>query len=153
MAIEKFWHNNQCALTYKTDIDEYNEYWYNDTKNMIGKYQFVVIHSLLVPMEVGNKEVIEFIKEFCRLMTIENRVVIYDNEEFIKYLEDKGSTAYYDACTNVLEEILCKAGFDVIMSFDHSYFYKDVFIYTKSNLGLEAYNTVENYFHEEFYDD
>lgn len=153
MAIEKFWRNDNCALTYKTDIDEYNEYWYNDTKNMLNGYQFVIIESLLIPMEVGNKEVIKFLKDFCRLMTIENRVVIYDNEDFVKYLEKQNSGVYYDACSNILDEILCTVGFDQITVFEHSYLYKDVYIYTGSKLGLKSYNTVENYFHEEFYEE
>lgn len=151
--MEKFWRNDKCALTYKTDLNEYHEYWYDHTKNMLNKYQFVIIESLIVPMEVGNIEVINFLKDFCRLMTIENRVVIYDNEDFVKYLEKQNSGVYFDACSNILDEILYMVGFNQITVFDHSFLYKDVYIYTESDLGLKSYSTVENYYHEEFYDE
>lgn len=146
MAIIKYWHNNQCALRYKTDIDEYNEFWYNDTKDILKDYEFIVIDSLAVPMEIGNTEVIHFLKEFCRLMTVGNKIVIYDNEEFMRYLDSTGSGLYYDACSTILDEILIKAGFDCIQAFEYSYNYKDVYIYTASKLGMPVYNIIMKYY-------
>lgn len=146
MTLNKTWSNHECVLQYKTDPDQYNEFWYSDTKNILKNYDIIIIDSLIVPMEIGNNRVIQFLMEFCRLMTVGNRVIIYDNEEFIKFLETIGSHMYYDACSYILDEILTIVGFDKINVYEHSCIYKDVYIYTKSKIGMEVYNIIQRYY-------
>ena len=146
MTLTKYWSKNQCSLTYKTDINEYSEYWYKYTKDMLKPYQFIIIESLAVPMETPDDEVIEFLQEFCRLMTIENRIVIYDNEQFIRYLDGLRNPSYYDNCAIALDEILSLSGFYCIQAFDYSYNYKDVYIYAKSKLALIVYDIIMKFY-------
>lgn len=152
MALTKYWSNNLCTLQYKIGIDGYTENWYKYTEGAFKNCEFILIESLLVPMEVGNEQVMQFLDEFCRIMTIENKIIVYDNELFIKYLFEMQSNLYYDACINILDEILTIVGFDKITIFDHLFLYKDVYVYTKSKIGFQSYNIIENYFYEEFYD-
>ena len=146
MTITKHWSKNQCSLTYKTDIRDYNEYWYKYTKDMLKPYQFIIIDGLTIPRTTSNEEIMEFLQDFCRLMTIENRIVIYDNELFVKYLERMQNLKYYDDHIEQLNEILCLSGFDCIQAFDYSYNYKDVFIYTKSKLGMMIYDIIMKFY-------
>lgn len=138
--------DKQCLLRYHTDIRGYNEYWYNDLKYILKDYEFIVIDSFVLPMDNGSSIGVQFLKEFCDIMTVGNKVVIVDTEEFVRYLEGI-SGVYYDACINILDEMLTEAGFDVINTTSaHSYLYKDVYIYTKAKLGLQVYDEIENYY-------
>lgn len=137
----------QCIIRYHTDIRGYNEYWYDDVKHLSHNYEFIVIDSLVLPMENGRSIGVQFLQEFCNIMTIGNKVVIYDNEEFVRYLESVNSDVYYDSCMNILDEMLITAGFDIInKTSQHSYLYKDVYIYTKAKLGMQVYDEIENYY-------
>ena len=146
MTITKHWSKNECSLTYKTDIKDYSEYWYKYTKDMLNPYQFIIINSLEIPRKTTDEEVIKFLQDFCRLMTIENRIVIYDNELFVRYLERIQNLKYYDDYIEQLLKILYMSGFDCIQAFDYSYNYKDVFVYTKSKLGMDVYNIIMNFY-------
>ena len=138
--------DKQCMLRYHTNINKYNEYWYNDMRYILNNYNFVLIDSFSIPIETGNTVGIELLKNFCELMTVGNRVVIFDNEEFIRYINAVGSNAYYDTCITVLDELLTTVGFECIHVYEHSYLYKDVYIYTKSKPGLKVYEEIEDYY-------
>lgn len=144
----KYSKDKQCMIRYHTNSKGYTEYWYNDLYYKLKDYEFIIIDSFVLPMEKGSIIGINFLKEFCNIMTIQNKIVIIDTEEFIKYLENEcinyGYT-YYDACTDILDEMLYNAGFDVLRC-DHSYLYKDVYLYTKSRLGMNVYNIIENFY-------
>lgn len=144
MAIIKYLMKNQCTLRYKTDIFDYNEYWYNETKNYLKPYQFVIIDYLSFPNEIEDNEIIEFIKEFSRLMTIENRIVIFDNEEFIKQVMN--DAYYYDNYIDRISRILPMAGFYCIQIYDYSYLYKDVYLYAIPRLASDVYEIIDRFY-------
>lgn len=146
MTITKYWSSNQCTLTYKTDIKDYDEYWYNYTKDILNPYQFIVIENLIVPIETNDDEVITCLKDFCRLMTLENRVIIFDNEVFIRFLESLKDPEKYDKFIWQLDEIVSLSGFACIQAFDYKYNYKDVYIYTNSKLGMKVYYIIMDFY-------
>ena len=120
MTITKYWSKNDCSLTYKTDIRDYNEYWYKYAKDTLKPYQFIIINKLSIPRRISNERVVEFLQDFCRLMTLENRIVIYDNELFVKYIERMQNLKYCDEYIDQLIINLCTAGFDCIQAFEYS---------------------------------
>lgn len=138
--------DKKCIIGYHIDMNEYNEYWYNDTKNMLQNYEIVVIDVLIIPLISGNNVGIDFLKEFCDIMTIENRVVIFDNEDFIRNLDSIESNLYYDTCIGILDEILFLAGFSPLNTYSYSYNYKDVYVYTGAKLGNEVFHKIESYY-------
>ena len=139
--------DTQCSLRYHTDMRGYNEYWYNDIKDIVQDCEFVIIDSFVLPMDSSNMGTIQFLKHFCDIMTAGNKVVILDTEEFVRYLETMNSGVYYDTCINILDEILTTVGFDQINTTQgHSYLYKDVYVYTKAKAGLRVYDEIENFY-------
>ena len=139
--------DEQCLLRYHTDIRGYNEYWYNDLRDTFKNYEFIIIDSFVLPMDNGSTIGVQFLKQFCDVMTAGNKVVIVDTEEFVRYLENMNSGVYYDTCISILDEMLTEAGFDQINTTQgHSYLYKDVYVYTKAKAGLQVYDEIENYY-------
>lgn len=144
--------DNQCLIRYHTDIRGYKEYWYTDMQELFKNYEFIIIDSFVLPMENGSNIGVDFLKEFCDIMTIGNKVVIVDTEEFVRYLDSINSNVYYDTCINILDNMLYTAGFESIDTYGYSYNYKDVYVYTKSRIGMHVYDEIENYYNLVEYD-
>lgn len=139
--------DKKCMLGYHIDMNGYNEYWYNDTKNILRNYEIVVIDVLIIPMVSGHSTGIDFLREFCDTMTVGNRVVVFDNEDFIRNLDAIESRLYYDTCVHMMDEILTQVGFDPLNTYGYTYNYKDVYVYTRAKLGREVFHKVETYFY------
>ena len=138
--------DNQCLIRYHTDIRGYKEYWYLDMQELFKNYEFIIIDSFVLPMDNGSSIGVDFLKEFCDIMTAGNKVVIVDTEEFVRYLDSINSNVYYDTCIDILDNMLYTAGFESIDTYGYSYNYKDVYVYTNSRLGLHVYDEIENYY-------
>lgn len=138
--------NPECWIKYHIGMNKYNEYWYQDLKNILKDYEFILIDSFALPMDNRDYTGIKFLKEFCDIMTVGNKVVVLDDEKFIRYLDTMNSNVYYDSCLNILTEMLSVIGFECINTgFEHSYLYKDIYIY-RSILGLQVLDEIENYY-------
>lgn len=78
--------DTRYLLKYHTDMNDCIKhwYWYNDIKNFLISYNCIMIDSIEIPMNINDYSFgVQFLKEFCNIMTAGDRVIIFDTEELL----------------------------------------------------------------------
>lgn len=134
--------DNRYSLIYYTDINRFIKhwYWYDDISDIMIQYNCVMINSIIVPEDFYTTGV-KFLKEFCDIMTVGDRVIIFDMEELMNTIHDINYI-----CD--IENLLCRSNFINIPIDDmHTY---DIYIYLNTK-GAELLSTIDA-IHGVYYD-
>lgn len=122
---------NEYSLIYHTNVNECLKswYWYNDINDILCKYNCAMITSIEVPFEIDYDNVKHFLEEFCDIMSIENKVILFDIEELMHICDLE--YMYY------IEELLVRCNFIPIpIDFMHS---SDTYVY----LNIAGANVID----------
>ena len=70
--------DRQCMIKYRTSIKGYNAFWTDDVECFLRNYDCIIIEDITIPMNKDYHKGVEFLTEFCNIMSIEGKIVIFD---------------------------------------------------------------------------
>ena len=135
--VSKYFKSNidqNCFIKYTININDFNEFWSHDFSHIFQGYEFIIVEGINIDLNNPYKLSImkNLLKEFCSIMTIENRVIIFHLNEFLYQLYRNHD--YDDDILESLLELLDDCNFQVFEGLDYDYNDSSVYFYIGSKL-------------------
>lgn len=144
------------SIRYITKIDKSNmRFGYEDIEPFITGKKFVYVDKLFIAKEYrnygyGTQLLNEFLRIFTNTENIDDEYIIIIESGLLieEYLEEPNDELYNKVLSK-LDTFFTKRGFSNINNYTNSYEYKELYIYTESDLGKSVVDKIKSYYNRE----
>lgn len=138
--------SGNCEIQYHIKDDSHmGMFWFMDISHCIKNHDYIVIDYIFTKKESRNNSLATgFLKTICdenkdKIIIVISSVLKNEypenpaNEELIKIL-------------NNLDDFFIKRGFSNFNTYSKTYEFKELYIYTETDLGKEVFNSIKDYY-------
>lgn len=130
----------------KTDHDNKSFYW-EDIKELLYGKEIIIITELIVPKELRNKGIAtEKLKQFCNKYN--DTVILVVSGALISEYPEEPTDEEFKNILSRLDRFYTNRGFTNINQYTKTYEFKELYVYTGTDIGKDAVEKIKNYYKE-----